>query len=153
MRKVSKKYSIGLDIGVSSVGWACLTPDFRIPKFNGRYAIGVREFESADTAEARRIQRGTRRRYNRRIKRIQLLQQTLSPIFNNNPDFFMKTDAKEQHFWRNNNQFEHNSLSEVLKDIGEDTKKYPTIYHLRNSILKDDVRFDPRLIYLALHNL
>lgn len=150
---MKRNYSIGLDIGISSVGWACITPDFRIPKFNGRYAIGVREFESADTAEARRIQRGTRRRYNRRIKRIQLLQQTLSPIFNNNPDFFMKTDAKEQHFWRNNNQFEHNSLSEVLKDIGEDTKKYPTIYHLRNSILKDDVRFDPRLIYLALHNL
>ena len=153
MRKVSKKYSIGLDIGVSSVGWACLTPDFRIPKYNGRYAIGVREFESANTAEERRIQRGTRRRYNRRIKRIQLLQQTLAPLFNHDPNFFMKLEANEEHFWRNNNQFENKSLSEVLTSIGKNPKMYPTIFHLRNALLHEDKEFDPRLVYIALHNL
>lgn len=149
-----QKYSIGLDIGVASVGWACMTPDFRIPKYNGRYAIGVREFESAETAETRRIQRGTRRRYNRRIRRIQLLQQTLSPLFIDDPGFFIATDEKEKHFWRQSNQFEHNSLSETLKKLGLSPRKYPTIYHLRHAIVKNvDQKFHPRLIYLALHHL
>src|SRR5690625_126291 len=154
MRKVSKKYSIGLDIGVSSVGWACLTNDFRIPKYNGKYAIGVREFESADTAEERRIQRGTRRRYNRRIRRIQLLQQVLSPLFMDDPTFFISTEEKEKHFWRNSNQFEQRSLSETLKSLGINPKKYPTIYHLRHDIIEHpEIKFHPRLLYLALHNL
>lgn len=153
MRRVVKKYSIGLDIGVSSVGWACITPDFKIPKYNGRYAIGVREFESASTAEERRIQRGTRRRYNRRVKRIQLLQQTLSPLFYDDPNFFMQTDEIEKHFWRNSNNFENKSLSETLTNIGENPKKYPTIYHLRKALVREDEKFDPRLIYIALHNL
>lgn len=150
---MKQKYSIGLDIGVSSVGWACLTPEFRIPKYNGRFAIGVREFESANTAEERRLQRGTRRRYNRRIKRIQLLQETLSPLFQNDADFIMKIDANEKHFWRNNNQFENKSLSEVLVSLKENSKKHPTIFHLRKALLKNEEKFDPRLIYIALHNL
>lgn len=150
---MKKKYSIGLDIGVASVGWACMTPDFRVLKFNGRYAMGVREFESAQTAEARRLQRGTRRRYNRRIRRIQLLQETLSSLFNDDPSFFIETDEKEKHFWRNSNQFENNSLSETLNYLGMNTRTYPTIYHLRYDLLTSDKKFHPRLIYLALHHL
>lgn len=152
-KKSKEKYSIGLDIGVASVGWTCLTPDFRIPKHNGRYAMGVREFEAAETAEARRVQRGTRRRYNRRIKRIQLLQKTISPLFRNDPNFFMEFDEKEKHFWRNSNQFENNSLSETLKYLGMNPHNYRTIYHLRNALLTSDKKIHPRLIYLALHNL
>src|SRR5699024_10795078 len=45
------------------------------------------------------------------------------------------------------------SLSEVLTSIGENPKKYPTIFHLRNALLNEDKPFDPRLIYIALHNL
>lgn len=153
MRFMSRKYSIGLDIGVASVGWACMTSDFRIPKYNERYAIGVREFEAADTAEERRIQRGTRRRYNRRIKRIQLLQQSLEALLQQHPNFLMKTEATEKHFWRNNNQFENRSLSEVLADLGENTRKYPTIFHLRQALLSENKPFDSRLIYIVLHNL
>lgn len=153
MMDMQKKYSIGLDIGVSSVGWACLTPDYQIPKFNGRYAMGVREFESAETAEARRIQRGTRRRYNRRIKRIQLLQETMAPLFKKHPDFLKQTTGKETHYWRNSNEFENNSLSEILKKIGGNPREYPTIHHLREKIIESNQSFDPRLIYIALHNL
>lgn len=151
--KMKKKYSIGLDIGVASVGWVCLREDYSIPKFNGRYAIGVREFDAAETAESTRILRGTRRRYNRRIKRIQLLQQTLQPLFYNDPGFFMKMDESNKHFWRNSNNFENNTLSETLKYLGENPRKYPTIYHLRNALIHEKQKFHPRLIYLALHNL
>src|SRR5690625_584404 len=111
-----------------------MTDEFRIPKFNGRYAIGVREFEAAETAEATRIRRGTRRRYNRRIKRIQILQQTLHPLFQEDPGFFIETEEKEKHFWRNSNQFENNTLSETLTYLGKNARTYPTIYHLRNAL-------------------
>lgn len=151
--KISEGYSIGLDIGVSSVGWTCLTSDYRIPKHNGRYAMGVREFESAETAESRRLQRGARRRYNRRIKRIQLLQQIISPLFKGDPGYFIEFDEKEKHFWRNNNRFEKNSLSETLDYLGMNTRNYPTIYHLRHELLTKHEKTHPRLIYLALHHL
>lgn len=150
---MKRPYSIGLDIGIASVGWACMTPDFRILRTNGRYAMGVREFESAETAEVRRIQRGTRRRYNRRIKRIQLLQQTISPLFYDDPGFFIKTGENEKHFWRQSNQFENNSLSETLRHLEKNRRKYPTIYHLRHALITEDKKFHPRLIYLALHNI
>lgn len=153
MQKDQMKYSIGLDIGVGSVGWACITPDFQVLQHQGRYAIGTREFSSANTAEERRIQRGTRRRYNRRIKRIQLLQQTLEPLFNHDPTFFMKHDEDEKHFWRNSNRFRSNTLSETLSLLGKNSRKYPTIYHLRHALIKENTKFNPRLIYLALHNL
>ena len=65
----------------------------------------------------------------------------------------METDEKEKHFWRNSNQFEHNSLSETLRYLGMNTRKYPTIYHLRSTLLTSKRKFHPRLIYLALHHL
>lgn len=33
MAKFNKNYSIGLDIGVSSVGYAVVTEDYRVPAF------------------------------------------------------------------------------------------------------------------------
>jgi len=153
MNSKQQSYSIGLDIGVASVGWSCLTSDFRIPKFNGRHAIGVREFESAQTAENHRIQRGTRRRYNRRLRRIQLLQQIIDPLFKNDPEFLILNSKESKHFWRHSNKFENNSLSETLKYLDENPRKYPTIYHLRHALVEQDKQFHPRLIYLALHNL
>lgn len=113
--------------------------------------MGVREFDSAKTAEETRLQRGTRRRYNRRIRRIQLLQQTIEPLFKGIPGFFIQ--HQEKHFWRNSNDFENNSLSETLKDLNQNPKSYPTIYHLRDTLIKRKEKTHPRLIYLALHHL
>lgn len=147
------EYSIGLDIGVGSVGWACITPEFELLKYQGRLAIGSREFTAAKTAEERRVQRGTRRRYNRRIKRIQLLQQSMEPLFHNDPTFFIQHEENEKHFWRNSNHFRSNTLSETLKLLGKNSRTYPTIYHLRHDLISTKKKFNPRLIYLALHHL
>lgn len=151
MRRQS--YSIGLDIGVSSVGWVCLSPQYEVLKYQGKYAIGTREFSPADTAEERRTKRGARRRYNRRIKRIQLLQQTLQPLFKDDEGFFMQHEEKEKHFWRNSNQFRNNTLSETLDYLGMNTRQFPTIYHLRHALISNKEKYHPRLIYLALHHL
>lgn len=146
-----KKYSIGLDIGTASVGWVCISPDYKILKYNERFAMGVHEFESAKVAAERRIQRGTRRRYNRRKKRLQLLQSIFQDHMYQYPDFFAHPDTK--HFWRNHNDFENRTLSETLRAMKINTKQFPTLYHLRNYLINTNEKEDLRLIYLALHHL
>lgn len=61
-KKIVPNYAISLDIGNASVGWAAFTPDYRLMRAKGRELIGVRLFEPAQTAEARRMARTTRRR-------------------------------------------------------------------------------------------
>lgn len=141
-------YSIGLDIGTTSVGWACINEQHEILRYQNKWAIGVREFEAAQTAETTRQKRQTRRRYNRRKKRIQLVQQLFSAYVPT--DFFGATDSL--HFWKNDNQFEQRTLSQVLKELRINPKKIPTIYHLRK-LLMEGPKQDIRLIYLAIHNL
>ena len=154
LMKEKVSYTIGLDIGTASVGWACVTNDFNLMTYRGKPAFGAHVFDSADTAEARRLKRGMRRRYNRRIKRIQMLQDLFAPLIND-PGFFSIKD--EKHKWRNNNQFENRTLSETLLNIGVSKKdiheKFPTIYHLRDFLIKSNKKEDLKLIYLAIHNL
>ena len=58
-KKIVPNYAISLDIGNASVGWAAFTPDYRLMRAKGRELIGVRLFEPAQTAEARRMARTT----------------------------------------------------------------------------------------------
>ncbi len=78
-----KNYNIGLDIGTTSVGWAVVETDNQKVMRKGNKALwGVRLFEPAETAEKRRMQRSTRRRYDRRRERIKLLQEEFSEEIN-----------------------------------------------------------------------
>ena len=47
-------YYIGLDIGTSSVGWAVMDENYHLMKKHGKDMWGIREFDEAETAEARR---------------------------------------------------------------------------------------------------
>lgn len=71
------KYSLGLDIGTSSIGWAVI--DLEKQRIHD---LGVRIFEKPEDpqsgkslAEPRRIARGTRRRLKRRRQRLNTLKQ------------------------------------------------------------------------------
>ena len=70
MDKEKIKYSIGLDIGTSSVGWAVVGNNFKLLKKGNKNMWGSRLFETAETAANRRKNRSTRRRYNKRRERI-----------------------------------------------------------------------------------
>jgi len=105
-----QKYTISLDIGTGSVGWAVLTdaePDVlaTLAKSNKKIKIiqnnnittkktrtnlwGVRLFEQALTAQDRRLKRGQRRRILRRTKRLQYLQKIFKNDINQfDPNFF-----------------------------------------------------------------
>jgi CRISPR-associated endonuclease Csn1 len=74
----SAPLTIGLDIGIASVGWAVLAPDRIV-------ALGVRAFDKAETAKegeslnlARRTARLMRRRLRRRAWRLTKLARTLT---------------------------------------------------------------------------
>ena len=67
MKKKSKKISIGVDIGTGSVGWSAIDGNYDLVNYRGKNSFGVRLFDSSETAETRRLQRGARRRYGRRM--------------------------------------------------------------------------------------
>ena len=73
--KKFEEYYIGLDMGTGSVGWAVTDSAYNIIKRHGKALWGIRLFESAKTAEERRIFRTSRRRTERRKNRLHLLQE------------------------------------------------------------------------------
>ncbi|GEP84191.1 CRISPR-associated protein, Csn1 family [Staphylococcus piscifermentans] len=149
--KKTNPYILSLDIGTASIGYACMDLDFNILKYHDKDAIGVLTFEGADTAAERRGFRTSRRRKNRRIKRLGLLQEVLAPLVKN-PNFYQLLNL---HKWKNSNEdFKHRSLSEVLKNLGKNPKTYPTIYHLQQEIQNHpEKKFEPELIFLSLYHL
>ena len=55
---LTKEYYLGLDVGTNSVGWAVTDSQYNLCKFKKKDMWGIRLFESAKTAEKRRLQRG-----------------------------------------------------------------------------------------------
>ena len=95
-KKIVPNYAISLDIGNASVGWAAFTPDYRLMRAKGRELIGVRLFEPAQTAEARRMARTTRRRYSRRRWRLHMLDAIFdAPLAEVDPSFL----ARRKYSW------------------------------------------------------
>ena len=68
------EYFIGFDIGTDSIGWAVTAPDYQLVKKSGKSLWGVRLFDSAQTAQDRRVHRIARRRIERRRQRLEWLQ-------------------------------------------------------------------------------
>ncbi len=149
-----KSYNIGLDIGTNSVGWAVVEEDTqKIIKKAKKALWGIRLFDEATTAASRRSSRSTRRRYDRRRKRLELLQKEFKEEMNKvDPSFFTK--LKESKY--NKNDVENKSIvisKEEQRKINVYNKKYPTIYHLRKHLIEDKEKEDIRLVYLAVHHI
>ena len=154
MENQKKEYSIGLDIGTSSVGWAAIDcKNYKVLRKGNQKLWGVRLFDEAETAEARRLARGTRRRYDRRRARIKLLQEEFKEEINKvDPNFFQK--LKESAYIETDDLNKTIKLSKEEKEkIKEYNKLYPTIYHLRHKLITTDEKMDIRLVYLAIHHI
>lgn len=177
---MNKEYTISLDIGVASVGWAVINDDFTLAKGNKKITTetgvkksrtnlwGVRLFESGNTAEERRKFRGTRRRLARRNKRLKYLRDIFEPeilqfddsFFIRLQESFYKNDETDSDFPKNKSIETKYPLFHGKKGQGETYeddlsyfKKYPTIYHLRNKLISDKSQKDLRLVYLAVHHI
>ena len=88
---MGKGYYVGLDMGTGSVGWAVTDESYQILRRHGKAMWGVRLFESAKTAEERRMFRTGRRRLDRRGWRIEILQEIFAEeISRVDPGFFLR---------------------------------------------------------------
>lgn len=155
MPKIKKFYTLGLDLGTGSVGYAVIDNGYKVLKLNGKRAWGSVLFENAQTAEKRRMFRSSRRRLARRKERIKLLQRLLGPMVEaTDPGFFIR--MKESSLQRGEGEFfrtnRYNLFDGRITDK-EFYKQNPTIYHLRHTLMTSDDKADPRMIYLALHHI
>lgn len=154
---MKQPYSIGLDIGTNSVGWAVINEGFDLRKYKHQNMWGAHLFDEAQKAATRRSFRSSRRRLARRKRRITLLQQ----IFDNeiqkvDPHFYLRLSESMLHVGDKSSTLELDA-NILFADRSFTDKsyreKYPTIYHLRSSLFHDSKKQDIRLVYLTLHHL
>lgn len=148
------EYFIGLDIGTSSVGWAVTNTKYEVIKFNGKKMWGSRLFTEASTAEERRVHRTNRRRLQRRVDRINLLEEIFSEeISKVDPEFFIR--LKESKFHLEDKVIDEKNIIFKEKEDGDKKfyEKYPTIYHLRHALIEGCDDIDIRELYMAVHHI
>lgn len=166
------KTFLGLDVGTENIGYALAkqeneqlnidveldstsasTKGYEVIKINGRQAMGVLSFESAQTAVNRRTYRATRRRLARRRYRIALLQEIFNDaIMAKDKNFLRRLGENDLHIEDRNIEGKYS----LFNDSGFNDiiyyKKYPTIYHLREKLMAEGTD-DVRLLYLAIHHI
>ena len=161
---MKKPYSIGLDIGTNSVGWAVIADDYKVPakkmKVLGntnkttikKNLIGALLFDAGNTAADRRLKRTARRRYTRRRNRILYLQEIFATEMNKvDESFFHRLD--DSFLVPEDKRGSKYPIFGTLEEEKEYHKQFPTIYHLRKSLADSKEKADLRLIYLALAHI
>lgn len=157
---MGQEYYLGLDLGTASTGWAITDPEYHVLRKHGKALWGVRLFESASTAEERRMFRTGRRRLERRNWRIQILQEIFAEeICKIDPGFFLR--MKESKYYPEDKRDINGNCPELPYALFVDNdftdkdyhKKFPTIYHLRKMLMNTEDTPDIRLVYLAIHHM
>ncbi len=147
LRGVQGEYSIGLDMGTGSVGWAVTDEHGDLLHFKRQPTWGSRLFNEAGHASEARIHRGQRRRYIRRRWRLRLLQSLFKEEMEKvDPDFFMRLE--QSRLIEGDPIFNGSDFTKA-----DYYDRFPTIYHLRKWLMETDKQADLRLIYLAMHNI
>ncbi len=160
-------YSIGLDIGTESVGWAVVDDEMNLVKRHGRHLWGSRLFDKAESAKDRRAKRSLRRRLARRHVRLMYLRNLFADFVNDDAfferldeSFLQRSDRSQKNYdilFYNSSASIIDNNSRIVKRIENDQQyfeNFPTIFHLREKMITDkNSQFDPKLIYLAVHNI
>ena len=154
MNELTKDYYLGLDIGTDSVGWAVTDTAYHILRKKGKSLWGIRLFDAANTAAERRVFRSNRRRLQRRRQRINLLQELFAEEMKKVDDKFFQR-LKDSAFYMEDKT--EKQIYSLFNDIDYTdfnyNKEFPTIYHLRAALLRNDRAYDIRLVYLAIHHM
>ena len=150
-----EKFYLGMDIGTNSVGMACTDGEYRLKRVKGKDAWCVRLFDEAETAATRRTLRTARRRLKRRKFRIGLLQELFAPLIEDET-FFMRLN-NSQFFPEDKESELCGDKNTLFADAGYTDKnfhkEFPTIFHLREELIKGEKKYDIRLYYLAIHHI
>lgn len=149
-----KDYYLGFDIGTNSVGWSVTDQQYKILRFNKKDMWGSRLFEEAKTAKERRVYRNSRRRLDRRKRRLKLLEELfLDEISKVDNTFFRRLE--ESNLYNEDKSIKFNYALFNDKDYTDIDfyNEYKTIYHLRKDLIFEDRKFDIRLVFIALHHI
>ena len=137
MKKVSN-YIIGLSLGLYDVGYSVCDINGKLIRFKHRNMWGIsrkrQTFTAAMTSPTIWIQR--------------LQELFSSEISSLDPDFFERIGQG-----LNGKDHAMSFVSDVVTERKELTRRYPTIYHLRNCLTQETGKVDLRLLYLALHHI
>ena len=161
---MKKPYTIGLDIGTNSVGYAVQYENYELVKKNmkvhgngSRQRIkknfwGVRLFEAGETAEGTRLKRTARRRYTRRRNRLIYLQDIFNEEMNHvDSNFFQRLE--DSFFVPEDKRNERHPIFATLEEEVAYHNDFPTIYHLRKFLADTNEQVDLRLVYLAVAHM
>lgn len=147
-------YYLGFDIGTNSVGWAVTDLQYKLLRFNKKDMWGSRLFEEAKTAKDRRVFRNSRRRLERRKRRLKLLEELfLEEVSKVDSTFFKRLEESNLYNEDKSVQFNYPLFNDNNYTDVNFYNEYKTIYHLRKALLLEDKKFDIRLLYLALHHI
>ena len=149
----NKVWYLGLDIGTASVGWAATDTEYKIIRKNKKRLWGVRLFEEATTAQERRTFRSNRRRLARRKWRLNLLEELFSEeIAKVDPNFYLKLRESKYHYEDKTHKVPFAIFNDKDYTDKDYYKEYPTIYHLRTSLMTEKEP-DIRKVFLAIHHI
>ena len=129
----NKSYSIGLDIGTNSVGWAVITDDYKVPS---------KKMKVLGNTDKHFIKKN-RLRYLQEIFSGEM-SKVDSSFFHRLDDSFLVPEDKR------------GSKYPIFATLAEEKgyhKNFPTIYHLRKQLTDSKGKADLRLIYLALAHM
>lgn len=153
------EYYLGLDIGTDSVGWAVTdtSAEYHLLRFRGNVMQGITLFDGAEDNKARRRNRTNRRRTARSAWRLLQLESLFTPeIVKVDPTFFIRlrnsfllSEDKDEAVQQANYTLFHDP---DFTDV-EYMQAYPTIYHLRQELVRSPEPHDIRLVYLAIHHI
>ncbi|HAG70247.1 MAG TPA: type II CRISPR RNA-guided endonuclease Cas9, partial [Lachnospiraceae bacterium] len=156
---IGRNWYLGLDMGTTTVGWACTYENYELLRLKGKDAWGIREFQEAETATARRTNRISRRRRQREIARIGILKDLFhDAIMKEDTLFYVRLDESKLLLEDKSPMLQYKDGIFHDKDYTDKEyfREYKTIFHLRKALIYDEVidngRY-ARLVYLALLNM
>lgn len=148
------KYYIGIDLGTSSLGYACVDENYNIMRKKGKDLWGVHLFKEGETAAARREFRSLRRRGERKKWRLQLLREIFEDEINKVDENFYQR-MEDSKFIIDDKKIKAKSV--LFNDVDfkdkDYFKKFPTIFHLRQHLIYDNSKKDIRLYFLAINQM
>lgn len=148
-----KDYSIGLDIGTSSIGYSIVDDEGKLIRVKGNPGIGVRLYKPAEKAEDRRGFRTSRRRISRARWRRKFLREffdehmaAIDSGFFEKLKYYNESPKDVQAHQTSKQLFDYQTNAEYFH-------KYPTIYHLRWQLMHEHRKFDLREVYLGIAHI
>lgn len=167
-----KTYSVGLDIGTTSVGYAAIDSEYRLVHHKGKDVIGTRLFDAAKKADSARLPRSNRRRQARIKWRLRYVKHFFKQHWSLDPLILQN----EKYSWISKHDVLRRQAGQYLEKNGDsavrhttaldqvvDPSDYPTIYHLRQTLFTgkhwqtgaplNELNITPEMAYLAIRHI